>query len=82
MACLLEYINNMRKVIVVGIGNDCPKCLKPMERRAHKNPPKYKSYYFVRWDVCPDCRHIQHYDDFRSNQWKEDEQQASFFKSI
>lgn len=53
---------------VIAVGEDCPKCRKPMERRTHKklrskqiNAP----YYFSEWDCCRPCKHIQHYEHFK-----------------
>lgn len=71
-----------RKIKIIGTGNDCPKCGKPMERRAHNLPPKDKTWFYTKWDICVRCRHIQHYEEFKSNEWKDSEEQASFFNSI
>ena len=70
-----------KKTRVLGEGNPCPKCDKLMERREHAVKPK-NNWYYKKWDVCLDCNHIQHYDEFKSNEWKENEEQASFFNSI
>ena len=54
--------------MLIGIGNDCPKCGRKMERRAHgPNETKYlkKAYYYAEWDVCSSCRHIQHYEKYK-----------------
>lgn len=67
---------------VKGIGNLCPKCKKPMERRERIYPPDNKTYFYKEWDYCKDCSHIQHYDEYKSEDWKEDERQASFLNSL
>lgn len=71
------------KAIVIGNGKDCPKCKKPMDRKKHplhwKNT---KNYYYTEWDHCKNCQHIQHYEEFKSGQWKEAEEQESFFKNL
>lgn len=39
-----------------------------MERRSHiLITPKElsKSYYYTEWDVCPPCKHVQHYDKYK-----------------
>lgn len=67
--------NNLRSVISntidtmknirLGIGNECPKCFKSMERRGHKeinNKIKKMSYYYTSWDYCISCKHLQHYE--------------------
>ena len=71
------------KAIVIGEGKECKKCWKPMERRKHPiNWKSKKSYYFTEWDYCQNCKHIQHYDEFKSSDWQEIERQQSFLKSI
>jgi len=72
----------MKSIRVIEGGNNCPKCSKPMERREHTRPPKDKTWFYKKWDVCSKCRHIQHYEEFKSNEWKESEQQESFFNSM
>lgn len=70
-----------KKIRVIGEGNPCPKCNKPMQRREHTiRPPK--TWFYTKWDICKDCRHIQHYEEFKSNDWKEMEYQESFFNSL
>lgn len=39
-----------------------------MVRRKHADgwkPGPRQAYYFSRWDVCPNCRHTQHYEAFK-----------------
>lgn len=50
---------------VIGTGENCPKCLIPMERREHSGDmmkQKKSVYYFREWDVCLNCKHLQHYE--------------------
>lgn len=67
---------------VKGKGNDCPKCKIPMQRRARKKPPANKTYFFTEWDYCPNCSHIQHYDEFKSSDWKEAEYNNNRFQML
>lgn len=58
------------KAITKGIGELCPKCNEPMERRKHpegyfKKQYTGQSYYFSEWDYCKGCVHIQHYEKFK-----------------
>ena len=69
------------RYIVVGSGNECPTCGKVMQRRKHKERPT-KSYFFTEWDYCSDCKRVQHYEEFKSTQWQEDEQRDNFFRSL
>jgi hypothetical protein len=71
----------MKKLKIIGEGNPCPKCKKPMERRGHSVRPK-NNWYYTKWDFCKNCKHLQHYDEFRSSEWQEKEQQDLFFNSI
>lgn len=71
------------KAIIIGEGENCPKCKKPMSRKKH--PPHWrniKSYYYTEWDYCKPCGHVQHYEEYKSHEWQEVERQKSFFKSI
>lgn len=71
------------KAIVIGKGTQCPKCKELMERRSH--PGHYihrKSYFYTEWDFCSKCKHIQHYEEFKSTAWKQEESQMSFLKSL
>jgi len=55
----------MKKYCVIGDGENCPKCNKPMQRREHSNISTKllkKPYYFSEWDYCKPCGHIQHYE--------------------
>lgn len=73
-----------KKYIVIGNGNDCPKCRNPMERRSHREIPQTKTYYFIEWDFCRPCGHLQHYDEFKSIPALEEEleQQDLFMNNI
>lgn len=71
------------KAIIIGKGDKCPKCSKEMDRRKH--PPHWKhikSYYYTEWDYCESCKHVQHYDKFKSTVWQEEERQESFFRDL
>lgn len=90
--CNMNYLNvTIRKkrrsklkdyVEVIGKGETCRKCSSPMQRRKRIKPPKQKTYFYTEWDYCIPCGHLQHYDHFRSEVWKEEERQQSFLKSI
>lgn len=67
---------------VKGEGKDCPKGCGKMQRRERIKPPVNKTYYFKEWDYCPSCSHLQHYDEFKSDTWQEEERQRSFLRSI
>ncbi len=62
------------KSVVTGKGNDCPKCLRQMDRYSHGKlwkPKKDQPYFFKYWDRCFRCRHLQHYEEakeFLNNQ--------------
>lgn len=78
-----KTIKKTNKAIVIGKGELCPKCLKEMERRSHPLHYVYKkSFYFTKWDYCNSCKHVQHYDKFKSNDWKEAEKIENFFNSL
>jgi hypothetical protein len=66
---------------IVGYINECPKCNKLMERREHNERPR-KIWFYEKWDYCKDCGHLQHYEEFKSDDWKELDQQNLFFKNI
>lgn len=68
--------------MVEGEGKECPKGCGLMERRKRIKPPKNKTYFFSKWDYCQKCHHVQHYEEFKSTQWVEDERQKNFFNSI
>ena len=70
-----------RKHGVVGVGESCPKCSKDMERRGHLVSPK-KTWHYIKWDFCKPCKHVQHYEKFKSPAWVEEERQEQFFNSI
>ena len=65
-----------------GDGKECPKCKVLMERRERIIPPVNKSYFYKEWDYCLKCGHIQHYPEFMSEDWKEDERQQTFLSSL
>lgn len=46
-------------------GTPCPKCHRPMQRYQHPDgwePKHQQPYYFVFWDRCSLCGHMQHYE--------------------
>jgi hypothetical protein len=58
----------LKRVRIKGIGNPCPVCGRSMERREHTLPhPTHskKPYGFSEWDWCPDCKYLQHYEEFK-----------------
>lgn len=50
--------------IVIGLGNECPKCNVPMQRRRHSKRAKTDIYYLM-WDYCRPCQYLQHYEEFK-----------------
>ena len=66
---------------IEGIGEKCPKCSRPMERRTHSGKPK-TSFFFKKWDYCTNCKHVQHYEKWKSAVWVEIEEQINHLKSI
>lgn len=71
----------VKKVIVIGNGEPCPSCRKPMQRRKHGTEPK-TNYFYTEWDYCRECCHVQHYEKYKSSDWREDERQQSFFRDL
>lgn len=51
----------------IGIGETCPKCKKKMLRYEHAGTWKPgdtgKAVYYLWWDRCEPCRHVQHYEE-------------------
>jgi hypothetical protein len=45
-------------------GQSCPRCRQTMDRFKHADHwvPPTNGYWFTWWDVCPKCRHVQHYE--------------------
>tara|TARA_R100001530_G_scaffold134845_2_gene110593 strand:+ start:796 stop:1308 length:513 start_codon:yes stop_codon:yes gene_type:complete len=68
------------KSIVIGKGNDCPKCLKVMDRKTHINTPV--KWHYTKWDYCNNCKHLQHYDEFKCLDWQEIEGQDKHIGAI
>lgn len=72
------------RYIVLGNGEKCQKCGEVMQRRGHKEIPQ-KTWYYKKWDIClnSNCKmHVQHYEEFKSSDWVEAEQQESFIRNI
>jgi hypothetical protein len=66
------------KAIIVGKGEECPKCFKEMEHRKHPDHwESRKSYFYTEWDYCPFCKHVQHYEKFKSLEWLKAEQHGT-----
>jgi len=65
---------------IISGGENCPKCSKEMERRTHLEIPA--KWHYTKWDWCHNCKHLQHYDKFKSSAWSEAEQQEEFFRNI
>lgn len=60
--------SNSKRVAISG-GKNCPKCHRPMQRFEHPStfkPKRGQPYFFVFWDVCRTCRHIQHYEEAKT----------------
>lgn len=72
---------HIKKIKILSEGNPCPKCEKLMERRGHTNRPN-KLWFYEKWDYCPRCKHIQHYEEFKTAQWKEIEERETLFKYL
>lgn len=56
------------KSILVSKGKECSNCGSIMNRMRHPDnwkPSKKQSYYFSEWDICGNCRYLQHYEIFR-----------------
>lgn len=67
---------------VLGDGNDCPKCKEKMERRKRTRKPEGKSYFYTEWDYCHRCSHVQHYEQYKSVEWQEEESMLAFFREM
>lgn len=76
-----KKLERIKKIEVIGVGEKCPKCSEFMERRKHKDRPG-KTWFYTQWDYCKSCKHIQHYEKFKSSEWQEVERQESFLNSI
>jgi hypothetical protein len=53
------------KRVLMGHGQPCPKCTSLMSRYEHSQewlPRKRQPYYYLFWDYCKECRHVQHYE--------------------
>lgn len=89
-------MKNIKKILVLGQGELCPKCNIYMERREHNfNKDSVKSkisnmtYFFTQWDYCPNCNHVQHYERYKkyNNTTKGQigsflEEQGNLFKNL
>jgi hypothetical protein len=61
-------MSKLKKIVIVGDGEICPKCSTPMERRKHRTLSESilnQPYYFSEWDYCKPCGHLQHYDKYK-----------------
>jgi len=55
----------MKKARPITGGLACRKCFKPMQRYEHTpawKPKPGQPYYFIYWDRCRHCYHLQHYE--------------------
>lgn len=77
-----KYTMKQKMYEIIGKLKECPKCQKLMERRKRIKKPINNCYFFSEWDYCSNCKHIQHYDEFKCFDWKEIERQKSFLDSI
>lgn len=94
-----KFKQRRKSYVIVGKGALCPNCEKPMQEREHSRLTlKHKTapYYFIKWDYCPDCKFLQHYEDqkvfnknrkgkyFKAKQSQEkyDEELAEKFKNL
>ena len=56
------------KSVYIGKGLPCPKCDKLMHTKKHPQITQKelsKLYYYSQWDVCHDCKHLQHYEEYK-----------------
>lgn len=73
----------MKMYIIENLKSEmCPKCHNPMQRRKRVKPPIDKTYFFTEWDYCRNCRHVQHYEKYKSTDWKERETQENHLFDI
>lgn len=60
-----------KSVIVIGKGDNCPKCGQVLEIRAHKElTPKMMrgACYYKKWEFCPKCFYVRSKEEDRV--WK------------
>lgn len=55
--------------VIIGCGEDCPKCQSQMERRKRIKGPTKDTYFYLEWDYCPGCKHVQHYEKYKRYEW-------------
>jgi len=73
-----------RFIVSEEVGRECNRCGMVMERREHITKPN-KTWYYTKWDYCSNgsCeKTVQHYDEFKSEDWKEGERQEEFLANI
>jgi len=80
MVTNIKKLQRLKNIERIGDGKPCPKCFKVMERRKHKDIPS-KTWFYQKWDYCLDCKHVQHYEEFKSNAWKEGLEMESRFNN-
>lgn len=71
----------MKKIRIKGIGDRCPKCSNEMERREHTSRPKTE-YFYTEWDYCKNCKHVQHYEKYKSLLWQEIENHETILNRL
>lgn len=81
MVTKLKKLERIKKIQIIGFGNECPKCSEPMQRRKHRAQPD-KTFFYSQWDYCIPCKHVQHYEEFKSGDWKESQRQEEFLNNI
>jgi len=65
-----------------GLGRICPKCNTQCVVIKRIAPPVKKNYFFTQWDLCKKCSAVYFDEKYKSQDWQEDERQASFFSSL
>lgn len=81
MVTMNKRNKRMSKIKITGYGKECPKCSKPMQRRKHLTRP-LKSHFYTEWDYCEKCKHVQHYEEYKSSDWSELDRMQNFIKNI
>lgn len=75
-------IRKLKHINIIGKGGMCRKCGEPTEIRKRVLPPPNKSFYYKKWEYCRKCNAVYFNENDKSMEWKEVEQQESFFNSI
>lgn len=75
-------MSKVRRTINIGEGSICRKCNKPTVIRKRTEKPRDKNFFYTQWEFCPRCNAVYFDEQFKSNDWKEDERQKSFLNDI